>query len=166
MEDNIQIINDVLTKMVEFIQYESCLIKDIYTGIYHSIQINNDIINNYLNDIKNDSFSNNIKPVCSETVQNVTVSSLNKNMCKKNVSFNEICEMYFIPNRSEIFEESLKDDIWWNGMEFLNFRNQATSELRKFILDNPSANYKKYSKTLWLELDFDAIYEYYDKTHS
>ena len=173
MEDNIQLITDVLNKMVYFIEDESCLhkgngyqaieiaegvIQDIYTTEFHSTQINNNTVNNYLDSV---FLTNDIQPFCVENAQMVTVTSLNEKKCKKNVSFNEYGKMYFIPNRSELFEDSEKNEIWWNGMDFLNFRNQATCELREFMRQNPTADYKKYSKTLWLVLDFDAIYEYY-----
>jgi hypothetical protein len=79
---------------------------------------------------------------------------------QKYVSFNDIPRLHYIINREYIQEENIKSDLWWCGADFLQFRNEAGFELSMFMQINPTANQYKYSKMLWYELDFDAIYLY------
>jgi len=78
----------------------------------------------------------------------------------KYVTFNDIPRVHYIINRDYIQEENIKSDLWWAGSDFIHFRNEATLELSLFIQINPTVNKYKYSKILWYELDFDAIYLY------
>ena len=80
---------------------------------------------------------------------------------KKYVSYNTVLSRNrVILNRDDINEDKLKRELWWSPTDFLEFYNQARFELSYFMAVNPQANKKKYSKTLWCDLDFDKIYTY------
>ena len=80
---------------------------------------------------------------------------------KKYVSYNIVLSKnHYIMNRDDIIEDKLKRELWWSSTDFLEFYNQARFELSYFMTVNPQANKRKYSKTLWYDLDFDKIYNY------
>jgi hypothetical protein len=87
--------------------------------------------------------------------QNITVY---KN--QKYVTFNDNTRVHYIINRQYIQEENIKSDLWWSGKDFVHFHNEAGLELSIFMQVNPGMNMRKYTKTLWYDLDFDAIHQY------
>jgi hypothetical protein len=75
---------------------------------------------------------------------------------KKIVSINEYIEYFYIPTRHELLDKS---ELWWGADDFKRFQFEACIELREFQKYCPHADMHYYRKNLWLELDFDEIYE-------
>jgi len=46
----------------------------------------------------------------------------------KRVSFNDETQIFIIYNREYIMENNLKRDLWWNEVDFYNFRLQRIEE--------------------------------------
>lgn len=51
----------------------------------------------------------------------------------KYVSFNDKTQIFIIYNREYIMENNLKHELWWNEVDFYNFRLQRIEE-DKFLL--------------------------------
>lgn len=106
---------------------------------------------------------NEIKYEINDVLDNIItcIETGKKYKNKKYVSYDRILAVHrYIINRDDIYENNLKNDLWWSPTDFLQFYNEARFELAYFMRVNPGANKYKYSKTLWCELDFDKIYTY------
>jgi len=68
-------------------------------------------------------------------------------------------DIWIIPNTEDITDAGLKEKLWWSKKETEDIKTCAFRELDKISLFNREYNRKQLCKTIWYELDFDAIYE-------
>jgi hypothetical protein len=81
---------------------------------------------------------------------------------KRRVKFHYMRDIWIIPNVDDIKDAGLKNDLWWSETEAAIIKDCACKELDKISLFNSGYNRKQLCKTIWYELDFDAIYEMLD----
>lgn len=98
------------------------------------------------------------KYVINETMNEIITKISKKE--QNRITFNDKKnKIFYIPNRDELFMDSIKDDLWWNKIELLMIKNQATYEFRIFTGLFPNLNSRIVSKRLWIEIDFDKVYD-------
>jgi hypothetical protein len=78
---------------------------------------------------------------------------------KKRVRFHFARDIWIIPNTEDIIEAGIKEDLWWSTKESEEIKNFALREFTKTHMFNRDKNKRTLFKTMWYELDFDAIYE-------
>lgn len=78
---------------------------------------------------------------------------------KKHVKFNNIRDVWIIPNKEDIYYAGLKDVLWWSVEETANIKQVAFREFNKILLFNRNKNGREIFKRMWYEIDFDKIYE-------
>jgi hypothetical protein len=78
---------------------------------------------------------------------------------KKRVRFHFARDIWIIPNTEDIIEAGIKEDLWWSTKESEEIKKFAFREFTKTHMFNQDKNKRTLFKTMWYELDFDAIYE-------
>jgi hypothetical protein len=77
----------------------------------------------------------------------------------KRVKFNNIRDVWIIPNNDDAYYAGLKDVLWWSVEETENIKRVAFREFNKIRLFNHNKNGRDLFKRMWYEIDFDKIYE-------
>ena len=98
------------------------------------------------------------KQIVKEVLYNIIEKIENKKIEKKQIKFNDIIYYCYIPNKDEIIEENIKNEIWWTSEEMEDFRFTFNNELQEFMQVFPHNNIRTVIKHLWLVFDFDEIY--------
>jgi hypothetical protein len=81
---------------------------------------------------------------------------------KRRVKFHYMRDIWIIPNTDDITNAGLKDQLWWSETEAATIKASAFREVNNISLFNRGYSHKQLCKTIWYELDFDAIYEMLD----
>jgi len=79
---------------------------------------------------------------------------MNKN---KRVRFHFMRDIWIIPNKEDIIDAGLKDELWWSQRETDNIKSCALRELKTVSWFNKNRTWLQLSKTIWCTLDFDEI---------
>lgn len=81
---------------------------------------------------------------------------------KKHVKFSIMRDVQIIPNKDDIYNDGLKNILWWSNEETALIKNIAFREFGRAIQFNKNKNQRQLFKTMWYEIDFDKIYEIMD----
>jgi hypothetical protein len=73
---------------------------------------------------------NNIGIVAKPTTNNDVLQLPNK---KKTVKFNPSLRVILIPSRGEFRQVGLNSVLWWSSSDYINFQNNANSEIRMLV---------------------------------
>ena len=77
---------------------------------------------------------------------------------KKNVKFQPYRDIYFIPNRMDLRNNYLINEIWWSAREMAFFKYSFFYSYNLFLLNNP--NMKKVDYKIARQIFMDAENNY------
>jgi hypothetical protein len=68
---------------------------------------------------------------------------------KKHLGFSKLVTVIFIPNRKQIIEANLMDELWWCEKDYTRFQIDSFNEMRELKSKHPTITRRQILKLLY-----------------